>query len=151
LEPGSHTFEARAEGLPSARATIEAKPGAGEPVKLVLKKDAVVVVARRPLWPALMTGGAAIVAFAVGGGLAGVAAGKRADAESLRAKLTGANIGCATPPTTSAAMDCAAKLSASTAHDNLNKAALGTFVTGSVLAAAAAGLGAWAATGPKDE
>src|SRR5262249_49367711 len=60
LEPGSHTFEARAEGLPSARATIEAKPGAGEPVKLVLKKDAVVVVARRPLWPALMTGGAAI-------------------------------------------------------------------------------------------
>jgi hypothetical protein len=142
------------------RREIDTAAGEVHELKLVLKRAAgpedvppppPVVVARRPLWPALVTGGAAVLLFAAGGGLAGAASGKRANADALRAKLGTANAPCASPPLPGAAADCQAFQYDMASHDTFDRAALGTFVAGGALAAAAAGLGVWAITGPKDD
>jgi hypothetical protein len=158
VEPGSHTVTAKRAGYDDAKQVVQAAKGSAQTVGLTMVASPVQVpdvkntqpppvVDRHPLWPAIVTGGVAVVAVGVGAGLTAVASGKGTDTNALGTKL-GSGPVCAGALGTST--QCQALMNDATSHDTLNKAALGAFVAGGALALTAAGLGAWSATGPKD-
>jgi hypothetical protein len=157
LDPGQHTLAAERPGVGAGSRVVDAQAGASMDVEVVLQRQADPPpggpgpAARRPLWPTLVTGGAAILAVGVGAGLAGAASAKRSDAVAVRMQLGTGTPACAGTPSPTAAASCQALQSDMVSHDMLDRAALGAFIAGGALAVAAAGLGAWAATGPKDD
>jgi hypothetical protein len=148
VEPGTVVVEAKLAGYVGVRRELSVAKGSEQDVTLALVQVAPPPVEKRPLWPALVTGGAALVAIGVGAGFTGAASAKRADAETVGMKL-GAVV-CTGTPASGAALDCQRLQSDIASHDTLNRAALGSFIVGGALAVAGAGLGAWVATVPKD-
>jgi PEGA domain len=151
LEPGAHVVEVRQESYVTAKRPVDAQAGSASDLGVALVKVAEpppplppVVVERRPLWPALAAGGVAIVALGAGAGLTVAANAKSNDVTRLQ---IGAS--ACTAPTASNAAQCATLHSDATSKVTLSNAAASTFLAGGALAVAGAGLGIWAAVGPK--
>jgi hypothetical protein len=140
VEAGSVTVAARGTGYVGAQQAVSVGKGEEREVALVLAGVAPVVVARRPIWPALLSGGAALVGIAVGAGLAAAANGKGADAATLRAQLGGGRSTC----TGAVDSQCNALGDALRSQGTLAKASLGSFLVGGAFAVTGAGLGIWA-------
>src|SRR5262249_48962685 len=106
VDPGPHTVEALLEGVPTARATGQAKAGGARELVLELKKDEVeakppgdtstsppraltsVVPERRSVVPGAVLGGAAGAALIVGVALVVEGAVKRGQAHDLYQSIT---------------------------------------------------------------
>jgi hypothetical protein len=149
LDPGEHTVTVRFPGRPDAMRAVTLVAGGSQAVSIkVLPREPPPVpriVERRPLWPALAAGGAAVIGLAVGAGLTVAANGKSGDAASLRAKVGPA--GCAIPGAVNAA-GCSAVASDLQSQTSLARGAAGALVSGGALAVATASLAAWALVAP---
>jgi hypothetical protein len=141
VTPGPHAVEAR---FRTHAAAEQVEAGAGTSRTLALS-----VIEKRPLWPAIAAGSAGVVAVGVGAGLAAVASGKQADVNTLGTKV-GPGPVCSGTPGANNKTTCQTLATDAVGHDTLTRAALGSFIAGGALALTAAGLGVWAATGPKD-
>jgi hypothetical protein len=156
LDPGTHTVEARSEGLPSTRATIVAKAGAAETLALALKRGPDVPPERPPVRPSLAwivaSGALAAGGLALGTGLTVAANGKGSNVRALQASLKqGASMyPCAGATSGSAAMTCTALDNGLTSQQTLSNAAFTSFMVGGAFALATAGLGVWTALTPKE-
>jgi hypothetical protein len=153
VDPGSHTVEAKLDGYEDARVSVDVAKGAKAAPTLKMVRVAEVrggpvappvmpVVEKRPMWPVVASGAAAVVGIAVGAGLTVAANGKSADANALRSRLGGGNA-CAGSPAAGVASDCKKLRDNGSTQSTLASAAVGAFVTGGVLALATGGLGLW--------
>jgi hypothetical protein len=153
VEAGTHTVEGRLAGYAGDSRVVEATKGGAAEVALVLREvvapPVVPVVERRPVWPAVVTGVLAVGGLAAGAGLTVAANGKGADAGALRVQYGGKAV-CGATSTGTVAMDCKTLKDTGVAQSMRANAAVGSFIAGGVFTLAAAGLGAWAASGRKD-
>lgn len=150
---GPHKVTARLAGRPDVAQTVTVEAGArlGVTLKIVAEVAAppvvpLPVVEKRPVWPAVVSGGLAVVGLAVGAGLTAAANGKSGEAEALDAKLPLSS--CSGAPATGRAGDCNALKDALRSQSQLGSAAVAGFIGSGALALVAAGFGVWS-VGPK--
>jgi hypothetical protein len=148
VEPGQRVIAAKAAGFEEASLRVGAIKGEVQKVTLTLAAEPPppppptppIVVQKRPVWPALLTGGVALGGVALGAGLTAAANGKAADVARMQ---TGQTSRC-TAPAPSEAASCASLHEATTSRARLSNAAVTSFIGGGALAIASAGLGIWA-------
>jgi hypothetical protein len=127
---GSHTIEVRHEGYLPARATVVAEAGQRQLVELRLWRVTLV--------PAIAASGLTLAGVVVGGIFTGVANGRRADADALRAQLAPGGAVCAGTPSGSVATSCQALRDAAVGRDHFSTgAAVGLALGGAALVTAA--------------
>lgn len=143
VEAGSVTVAARGAGYVGAQQAVSVGKGEEREVALVLAGVAPVVLERRPIWPAVLSGGAALAGIAVGAGLAAAANGKGGEAATLRAK-----VGSPSACTGASTGDCVALRDAFKARDALSDGSFASFAAGGVAAAASVALAIWATRAP---
>jgi PEGA domain len=143
VEPGRHVVEALRAGGPGAQATADVGAGETREVELMVNRQEKPPPPpppplpqqheKRPIWPAFVMGGGALVAVAIGAGLTVAANGKGSAADRAEAMLpnSGPQAPCATYMSA-----CATIVDDRQAHDVLARGALGTFIAGGVLGVA---------------
>jgi len=164
-DPGPVIVEARLAGYRDARQVIDGKKGASEVVTLKLVADAPppplaasaspsasgkpplppVPEAERPLWPAAIGGGAALVLLTVGVVATVAANGAASDAEALQATIDASGARCGLGASAGACDDLA---SAASSQGSFRDVAVVTFIGSGVAAVAGSGLLTWALMGP---
>lgn len=156
LDQGGHTIEARLDGYTTARRSVDAAAGVSVEIGLklvpVASRDVEppVLVAKRPIWPAIASGGLAVLGLAVGAGLTVAANGKGSEADALRATLPNRS---ACYGAGASSMTCKSLNEALGADSALSKGAVSSYVVGGLFAVAATALGVWSVSGspPKRE
>ena len=145
LNPGTHTISVTAKGYKDASKSVDVKKGVASVVKLdlVLLPPEVVVrngsdtppPAPRSKMPAIVLGGVAVIAAAVGGALLGVSGGKASDAREQATKFDG--VRCVAPPGTNTNAACIELVNTANSAGSLHNAGIGMFVGAGVAAVAA--------------
>ena len=150
LDTGSHVLEARSEGYPSIKATVDAKPGMSREIALALKRADVVPpvlppsARLSPVW-IVVSGALAAGGLGAGIGLTAAANGKSTDAKTRRGQV-GSGSACFAQPSSPT---CVTLQSAADSKNALSNFAMISFIAGGAFALTSAGLGMWSASSPK--
>jgi tetratricopeptide (TPR) repeat protein len=158
VDPGEHVFEARLEGYQSTPQRVTAPKGA--PVEILLVLTPIPKPEREPgllppppparsLLPGLVVGGVAALGF--GGGIAFLAmsAGRRSDAEALRAPIAKDGMSCVSGAANFDSKRCSALQDKAQAYKTLHDTAVGAFVVGGAAAVGTAAYFLWPILRPR--
>lgn len=146
VEPGKHTVKATLDGHEEGSKSVDAQKGQSVAVALELKalpkqvvtiKEPVTVAAKRSPLPAFIAGGAAVVAFGVGGALLGVAGGKATDVSDQATALGNARKSCIPTAGNYDQAGCTALEDTAHGADAMHNAGVALLVVGGVAAAGA--------------
>jgi hypothetical protein len=155
VDPGEHTFEARAEGYTAATQRVTVDRGGAAVVKLPLAPlpaKVVVVPAtpprRRSVVPGISLAALSVVGFTGGAAFLAASLGKRSDARAQGGVILGGRGSCVAGAGNYDAARCPTLLATARADDVLHDVAVGAFVMGSAAAVATAGYFLWPRLAP---
>ena len=149
LDPGKHTIEARQDGYPTTRVSVDASAGLSKEVALLLTPtgNTMPVPKSRAKWPIAVGAGAA--GLFLGGGIAFtvVSNGKASDADLKQTELLGkdGHNACSGK----SAGDCATLKGLNRSSDTFRGLAVGGYVTAGILGAAALTYALWPSAKPE--
>lgn len=141
LDPGQHVVEARRDGYPSARASVEARAGASVDLALKLKQS------RSPV-PGIVAGGVGVVAAAVGIGFAVAGGSKGSDADALLQQMRGQGKATVVCP---AAPECGKLKDMLATRDTDLNVGVGMLVVGGAAVVAGATYLLWPSSTPREQ
>jgi hypothetical protein len=149
LDPGKHTIEARQDGYPTVRVSVDASAGLSKELALLLvhADNSVPVPGSRASWPIAV--GAGTAALLLGGGIAFtvVSNGKASDADAKYTALLGKG-----GPNACAGKsdgDCGVLKGLNKSSDTFRGLAVGGYVTAGILGAAALTYALWPSAKPE--
>lgn len=154
VDPGSHEIEARLEGYAGRAERVTVEKGALVSLSLSLTpvvKETVRLVRvpvrdkPRSRLPAALLGAAGVVGVGVGGALWALSAGRRGEAESLRAGMLRDGASCVKGADNHDERRCPELARALRADDTFHDAAVGAFIVGGAALGAAAAYLFWPA------